>query len=99
MKRSILNKFAEKFGVDSNNLLETLKKSVFRLKDGKTVTNEQLMSLLIVADQYGLNPFTREIIAFVDNQGGVVPGVTVDGWCRILNNHPQFDGVEFNWEF
>jgi len=97
MKNCFFEKFAEKFGVDTNRLLETLKNTVFKLKDGKTVTNEQLMSLLIVADQYNLNPFTREIIAFVDKQGGVVPGVTVDGWCRIINEHPQFDGVEFQY--
>ncbi len=103
MKNSnIFEKFAEKFRVDTNELIKTLKNTVFKLKsnkdDGpKEVTNEQLVALLIVADQYGLNPFTREIVAFVDKQGGVVPAVTVDGWCKIINNQPQFDGVEFRF--
>ena len=26
---------------------------------------------------------------------GIVPVVGVDGWARIINNHPQFDGMEF----
>jgi hypothetical protein len=51
--------------------------------------------LLIVADQYGLNPFTREVFAFPDKGAGIVPVVSVDGWARILNDHAQFDGLEF----
>jgi hypothetical protein len=30
------------------------------------VTDEQMMALLIVADQYGLNPFTKEIYGYPD---------------------------------
>ena len=55
------------------------------------------MALLIVADQYGLNPFTREIFAFDDKRVGIVPVVSVDGWARILNDHPQFDGLDFKF--
>jgi hypothetical protein len=53
-----------------------------------------MMALLVVADQYGLNPFTKEIYAFPD-KGGIVPVVGVDGWSRIINSHSQFDGMEF----
>lgn len=56
-----------------------------------------MMALLIVADQYSLNPFTRELFAFPDKQNGVVPVVSVDGWSRILNDHPQFDGCDFEF--
>jgi phage recombination protein Bet len=55
-----------------------------------------MASLLIVADQYGLNPFTKEIHAFSSN-GGIVPIVGVDGWTRIMNEHPAFDGIEFRY--
>ena len=57
--------------------------------------NKQMVALLVVADQYDLNPFTREIFAFPDKQGGVVPVVGVDGWLRIINSHAQADGFEF----
>lgn len=53
------------------------------------------MVLLVVAEQYNLNPFTREIYAFPDRQNGIIPVVGVDGWSRIINEHPQHDGVEF----
>lgn len=93
-RASILAKMADRFSVEPNKLLDTLKATAFKSQGG--VTNEQMMSLLIVADQYSLNPFTKEIFAFPD-KGGIVPVVGVDGWSRIINEHPQFDGVEFTY--
>jgi phage recombination protein Bet len=72
-------------------LYATLKATAFRGE----VSDEQFMSLLIVADQYGLNPITRELYAFPDKNNGIVPVVGVDGWARIINSHPQFDGLDF----
>ena len=54
-----------------------------------------MLALLVVADQYGLNPFTKEIYAFPDKQNGIVRVAGIDGWSRIINQHPQFDGMEF----
>ena len=59
------------------------------------MSDAQLAALLIVAGQYGLNPWTKEIYAFPDKKNGIVPVVGVDGWSRIINDHPQFDGMEF----
>jgi phage recombination protein Bet len=89
-RASILAKMAERFNVEPNKLLETLKATAFKGQ----VTNEQMIALLIVADQYKLNPFTKEIYAFPD-KGGIVPVVGVDGWARIINEHSQFDGMSF----
>ncbi len=75
-RASILTKMAARFSVEPNKLLDTLKATAFK----GNVTNEQMISLLIVADQYGLNPFTKEIYAFPD-KGGVTPVVGVDGWA------------------
>lgn len=50
--------------------------------------DDQLTALLIVANQYSLNPWTKEIYAFPDKNNGIVPIVGIDGWSRILNNHP-----------
>lgn len=94
-KASILAKMADRFSVEPNKLLDTLKATAFKSEKG--VSNEQMISLLIVADQYSLNPFTKEIFAFPD-KGGIVPVVGVDGWSRIINEHPQFDGVTFSYE-
>ena len=91
----LVSRFADKYGVAPEKLLTTLKATAFKVEGG--VTNEQMMALLVVADQYSLNPFTKEIFAFVDKHKGVVPIVSVDGWTRIINSHPAYDGIEFNY--
>lgn len=102
-KGALLARFAEKFGVDKLKVGEILKATVFKQPKGKNgappeeISNEQLAALLIVADQYGLNPFTKEIYAFPDKQKGIVPVIGVDGWNRIMNDHPAMDGVEFRY--
>jgi len=76
---------------DGAELVETLKATAFK----GNVSDSQMTALLIVANQYGLNPWTKEIYAFPDKNNGIVPVVGVDGWSRIINSHPQFDGLDF----
>lgn len=96
-KPSLVQKFAGKYNVEPEKLLATLKATAFKQRDGSVPTNEQMMALLLVADNYSLNPFTKEIYAFQDRDRGIVPIVGVDGWLRICNEHPQYDGVEFRY--
>jgi phage recombination protein Bet len=77
-------------GQNGTELIQTLKATAFKGQ----VTDAQMTALMVVANQYGLNPWTREIYAFSD-KGAIVPVVGVDGWARIINNHPQLDGIEF----
>lgn len=93
-KQTLVAKFAAKYSIEADKLLNTLKATAFRQNGSQEISNEQMAALLIVADQYGLNPFTKEIYAFPD-KGGIVPVVGVDGWSRIINEHPQSDGFEF----
>ena len=90
---TLTTKLATQFNMgDGADLAATLKQTCF--KSGTQVTDAQMTALLVVASQYGLNPFTKEIFAFPD-KGGIVPVVGVDGWARIINSHPQYDGVDF----
>lgn len=93
--QTIGGKLAERFGMGENGteVLEILKNTAFKSPNG--VTDSQMTALMVVADQYGLNPFTKEIFAFPD-KGSIVPVVSVDGWSRIINDHAQFDGLEFD---
>ena len=79
-------------GADSTELMQTLKDTAF--KGG--ATDAQLVALMVVANQYGLNPWTKEIYAFPD-KGAIVPVVGVDGWSRIINNNDKLDGVTFTY--
>lgn len=92
-KVSLLQTMAERYGLEPLILQETLKKTIF--PSGKEASNEQMASFLIVANQYNLNPFTKEIYAFPSKSGGITPVVGVDGWSVLVNRHPQMDGVEF----
>lgn len=87
-----INQLAERFDLpQSAELYQVLKATAFRGE----VTDAQLSALLIVAKQYGLNPWLKQIYAFPDKNNGIVPVVGVDGWTHIINTHPQYDGVEF----
>jgi len=90
---TLTTQLAAKFDMgDGKDVSEILKATAF--KSSTQVSDAQMTALLVVANQYGLNPFTREIFAFPD-KGGIVPVVGVDGWSRIMNDHQQFDGMEF----
>lgn len=90
---TLTSKLAERLDMgDGAGLLETLKATAF--KSQIAVTDAQMTALMVVANQYGLNPWTKEIYAFPD-KGGIVPIVGVDGWARIINSHAQFDGMDF----
>ncbi|WP_386696760.1 phage recombination protein Bet [Lonepinella sp. MS14436] len=91
--QTLTQKLANRFEIaDGSDLMETLKNTAFK----GDVNDSQMTALLIVANQYGLNPWTKEIYAFPDRNNGIVPIVGVDGWARILNENPQFDGIEFD---
>tara|TARA_R110000868_G_scaffold227023_3_gene479966 strand:+ start:207 stop:965 length:759 start_codon:yes stop_codon:yes gene_type:complete len=91
--QTLTGKLANQFGMgDGSDLTNTLKATAF--KSGTQVTDAQMTALLVVANQYGLNPFTKEIFAFPD-KGGIVPVVGLDGWSRIINSHAEFDGMDF----
>ncbi len=93
---SLVAKIAEKYSVDAEKMLVTLKNTAF--KSDVQISNEQMMALLIVADQYNLNPFTKEIYAFPDKKrGGIVPVVGLDGWSRIINENKNCNGIQFRY--
>ncbi len=95
-KRGLITRFAERYGIDANKVLETLKATAF--KSERPVSNEQMMALMIVAERYGLDPFTKELYAYPDKGGGIVPVVSVDGWARMVNEQPMFDGLSFDFD-
>jgi phage recombination protein Bet len=83
---------ASRFNVEPTKLHETLKNTVF-----KGASDSEMMTLVVVANEYGLNPLTKEIYAFPAKGGGIVPVVSIDGWIHLANSHPQMDGVDFEF--
>ncbi|MES1993167.1 MAG: recombinase RecT [Pseudomonadota bacterium] len=94
--KSLLVRLAGRYHVDADKMGATLKATAFRSKSGE-ISNEQLMMLLVVADQYKLNPFTAELFAFPSSERGIVPIVSIDGWIRIINERPELQSIAFEY--
>lgn len=91
-QKSVLVSMASRYGMAPSNFEQTLRATVFPANGSK----EQFAAFLVVANQYGLNPLTKEIYAFPTRAGGVQPIVSVDGWVNLVNSHSSFDGLEFD---
>lgn len=90
-KPTAIQAMASRLGMSPANLQNTLMSTVF-----KNAGPAEFAALIVVANEYGLNPLLKEIYAFPQKGGGIVPLVSVDGWVRIMNQHPQFDGIDFS---
>lgn len=88
-KPSALAMMAENIAVEPAKLLQTLKATVF-----KGATDEELLALVVTANTYQLNPLLKELYAFPKKGGGITPMVGIDGWLKIANRQPNFDGME-----
>ena len=80
---------AAKFNMDKAPFIQALKETAVPAN----ISDGQFAAFLIVAKEHNLNPLTREIYAF-PSQGGIRPMVSIDGWMKIINNHPQYDGMK-----
>jgi len=93
-RKSLIKTFSARLGLEPERMMSTLKATAFRVR-GTEISDEQMAALLVVANQHDLNPFTKEIYAYPDKNGGIVPVIGVDGWLHIVNRHPQFNGMDF----
>lgn len=103
LQSALVIQAADKYKIAPDQLFGVLMRTVFpKNKEGKVVaTVEQFVAFLAVAQQYDLNPFTREIYAFPSKGGGVIPIVPVDGWVKIVQRAKDdqgrmvLDGIKF----
>ncbi len=91
-KPKALEVMAGRLNVDPTKLLGTLKATVF-----KNATDDEIVALVVVSNEYALNPLLKEIYAFPAKGGGIVPVVSIDGWIKITNRAEHFDGIEFEF--
>ena len=90
-KKSLLVSMADKYQMETAQFANTIKHTCMP----KDSTDEQFAAFLMVAKEHNLNPLTREIYAFPGKGGGIQSIVGVDGWAKIMNTHPQFNGLSF----
>jgi phage recombination protein Bet len=63
-------------------------------------TQADLERLLLTAERLGLDPLSNEIYAIEKpalacKKAQIIFVVGVDGWTKIINSHPAFDGMKF----
>ena len=93
---NIITKAVEKSGLSYQAFVDTLTQTAFQ--GVKFWRESDLERLLVAAHRYELDPLNREIMMF--EVGPAEPPelllvVGVDGWAKIMNAHPQFDGIAF----
>jgi len=99
-KPALVEIFAERYHVDPKEIVSTLIGTAFKVKANEPpATREEILALLVVANEYHLNPFIREIYAFRGKGGGIVPIIGVDGWVRIVERQPTYQGEEMRCGF
>jgi len=91
---SIVDKMAERFGMERDSFLRVLNATVMPNK----ATQEQAAAFLMICERYELDPFASEVFAF-PGQGGVKALVSVDGFISIANRNPAFDGLSYEHAF
>lgn len=88
---SVISALAIQHGMEKEHFVAALKATV--VPTG--ISDAQFAAFCMVAKQYNLNPLTKEIYAFPAKGGGIVPIVSIDGWCNIINSNPALDGIQF----
>ena len=89
---SVLASLAAKLEIDPQKLADVLKKTAF----AACRSDEEFIAMCTVANKYGLDPITKEIYAFPNKKtGAVIPVVGYDGWQKLANRNPQYDGCDF----
>lgn len=87
----IIIDLAEDLGVDPGHLVTILRKEVMP----EPCTDAELLGACMTIRSTGLNPIQKEIYFARDakNNGAIQALTGIDGWSRICNRHPQYDGV------
>jgi hypothetical protein len=102
--QDVIEVYARRLRVEPQTLLSHLKLAAAARVEPWTLTDAR--RLLEKSMELGLDPLAGEI--YLHSQQGQEHGdteqpitlppllvVSLDGWCRVLNSHPMFDGVAF----
>ncbi len=92
----VIQRLANQYGTTREKLYAIVKATCKMEK----ASNEQFQAFLMIAEKYDLDPITKQMWAFPNTKtGGIDTMVSVDGWIKIVNNHPQFNGYETSVQF
>ena len=95
---SIVDRSVQRSGLSYDSFVRLIIQSA--LSHLSIWTQADLDRLLLLAERLGLDPLNNEIYAIeaaaeTGKKSRIVYVVGVDGWSKIINSHPQFDGMKF----
>lgn len=95
-----LEVIASSTGVTAEDVAEVLRGMIISGKNqhGATATNAEMTVVSSIFAKYDLNPFIREGHAFISG-GKLQVIIGFDGFVKIMNRQPTFNGVEFEDKF
>jgi phage recombination protein Bet len=97
--KHVLTSMADRFGMEPAAFEAAVRATCMPTgPSAPQATQEEFAAFLLVANEYKLNPLTKEIYAFPRRGGGIVPIVSVDGWANLINSHGECDGFDFEYE-
>jgi phage recombination protein Bet len=91
---SLIATMAERYHMEPAQFALTVRKTAMP----SNATNEEFAAFMMVAYEYKLNPILRQIYAYPKKGGGITPVVSIDGWAHLVNTHPMFDGMTFDFD-
>jgi phage recombination protein Bet len=98
-KSPLIIELAQEYKMQPGAFYKTMVETVFpHRKDDPLPTVYEVAAFMSVAKVYKLNPFVKEIFAFRSKGGGIVPIVSVDGWITLVQRHPDYNGVSFQFD-
>lgn len=91
---------ASNVGATTEEVAEVIKGMIISSKNqhGAGATNAEMAIVTSVCAKYGLNPLVKECAAFVSG-GKLQMVVMIDGFYKVVNRQPDFDGVTFEDKF
>lgn len=99
-KPSLLSNIASDYGQSEEEYRKALLATALKPpkpKQGDPIpfSSGEVQAFLTVARRYGLDPLAKEIYCSRDKWNKLLIVVGVDGWIKIMNSRPEFDGIEF----
>ncbi len=93
-----LARLAQNLGEDQERVKKIIL-SVLRLSvKNREPTAEEINAFCIICAQNNLNPIAKEVAGFVSQSGQIIAIVMIDGWHKIVNSRPDFNGYTCEYE-
>lgn len=91
---------AQNSGTSPDEIKEVLSGMIISAKaqHGAKATDAELAVVAGVCATYSLNPLVKEAYAFISG-GKLQVMIGIDGWLKVMTRHPEFDGIEYDYEW